>query len=97
MRCFRIAVEWTMLGEYEIEANTIEEATEKALGPDCPLPNDGYYLDDSMIVNEQTTQALNNMVYCALCGKEVKDEDAIYIAYKGDKPRPYCDECEYKR
>ena len=33
-------------------------------------------------------------VRCSLCSKKIVEEDALYIAGEGDKPRPYCVECE---
>jgi hypothetical protein len=34
------------------------------------------------------------VIACSVCGKEVLDDEAIYIGQEGDKPRPYCEDCE---
>ena len=33
------------------------------------------------------------LVNCSLCGKAIYEEDAIYVEKEGDKPRPYCVDC----
>lgn len=35
-----------------VEADSEEEAVEIALGPDCPLPDDGEYVDSSVMVDD---------------------------------------------
>jgi len=34
------------------------------------------------------------IVACSLCGKLVEESEAIYVEREGDKPRPYCLECD---
>ena len=54
---YRVAVEWTMVGEIEVEADNIEEAKDKAY--DMDLPSDGEYLDGSFSMNDDVTDELN--------------------------------------
>lgn len=50
-KSFRIPLVWQMYGHVDVEANTLEEAIEYALGPECPLP-EGSYVDDSIQVDD---------------------------------------------
>lgn len=50
-REWRIPLVWSMYGTLNIEAETKEKAIEVALGPDYPLPDNGIYLDDSIMVD----------------------------------------------
>lgn len=50
-REWRIPLVWSMYGTLNIEAETKEKAIEVALGPDYPLPDNGVYLDDSIMVD----------------------------------------------
>ena len=43
---FKIACTWSMYGEMEIEAETLEEAERIAI-EEAPLPTDGVYIDDT--------------------------------------------------
>lgn len=47
MSSFRIPLVWQMYGHVDVEADTLDDAIEYALGPDCPLP-EGEYVDDSI-------------------------------------------------
>lgn len=38
MISFRIPLVWQMYGHVDVEADTLDDAIEYALGPDCPLP-----------------------------------------------------------
>ena len=38
MSSFRIPLVWQMYGHVDVEAATLDDAIEYALGPDCPLP-----------------------------------------------------------
>ncbi len=51
-REWRIPLVWSMYGTLNIEAGTKEEAIDIALGPECPLPDNGVYLDESIMVDE---------------------------------------------
>lgn len=51
MKTYRIPVSWEMYGEVEIEANTLEEAIDKAWSDDIPLP-EGEYVSASWRVEE---------------------------------------------
>ncbi len=50
-REWRIPLVWSMYGFLKIEAETKEEAIALALGPDYPLPDNGVYVDDSIMVD----------------------------------------------
>ena len=50
MKTWRIPVGWTETAIIPVEANTLEEAIEKAWNDDIPLPDDGFYLEGSWTV-----------------------------------------------
>lgn len=50
METYKIPLVWQMYGHCNIEANSLKEAIEIALGPDTPLPA-GVYVDDSVAVD----------------------------------------------
>ncbi len=56
-REWRIPLVWSMYGFLKIEAETKEEAIALALGPDYPLPDNGVYLDDSIMVDGEIEMA----------------------------------------
>ena len=51
MTWFRIPMIWQMYGRLDVEADSLQEAIEYALGPESPLP-EGSYLDDSVEIDE---------------------------------------------
>lgn len=51
MKSYRIPLVWQMYGHVDVEAETLDEAIEYALGPECPLP-EGNYVDDSIQVDD---------------------------------------------
>lgn len=51
MSSFRIPLVWQMYGHVDVEADTMDDAIEYALGSDCPLP-EGEYVDDSIQVDD---------------------------------------------
>ena len=51
MSSFRIPLVWQMYGHVDVEAETLDEAIEYALGPECPLP-EGSYVDDSVQMDD---------------------------------------------
>ena len=51
VRTYCVPVTWMMTGEYLIEAESAEEAAQKALGPMYPLPNMQDYVVDSLKIN----------------------------------------------
>lgn len=51
MSSFRIPLVWQMYGHVDVEADTLDDAIEYALGSDCPLP-EGEYVDDSIQVDD---------------------------------------------
>lgn len=81
MSSFRIPLVWQMYGHVDVEADTLDDAIEYALGPDCPLL-EGEYVDDSIQVDdlllnqEAPMKAINEhfevgQQYYALVSKEV--------------------------
>lgn len=58
MTWFRIPMIWQMYGRLDVEADSLQEAIEYALGPESPLP-EGSYLDDSVEIDE-TVYELNS-------------------------------------
>lgn len=56
-REWRIPLVWSMYGFLKIEAETKEEAIALALGPDYPLPDNGVYVDDSIMVDVEIEMA----------------------------------------
>lgn len=51
MGVYDIPLIWQSYGKVTVEAESLREAIEYALGPECPLP-EGNYLDDSVMVDE---------------------------------------------
>ena len=51
MSSFRIPLVWQMYGHVNVEADTLDDAIEYALRPDCPLP-EGEYVDESIQVDD---------------------------------------------
>lgn len=51
MKSFRIPLVWQMYGHMWVDAETEEEAIKIALDSETPLP-DGYYIDDSIMVDD---------------------------------------------
>jgi len=49
---YKVPLVWEMYGHVWVEADSEEEAVEIALGPDCPLPDDGEYVDSSVMVDD---------------------------------------------
>ena len=58
---FVIPVTYTMYGKYTIEADTIEEALDKVLDENLPLPNGSGYVEDSIEVNEEDVRENNTL------------------------------------
>lgn len=58
MNKYIIPVTWHMSGQYEIEAESLEGAINKAF--DLELPWDGDYIDDSFEINYDCLKELNN-------------------------------------
>lgn len=50
MRTYRIPLVWQVYGHINVDAESLKEAIEYALGPECPLP-DGEYVDESIEVD----------------------------------------------
>jgi hypothetical protein len=58
MATFKISYEYKLVGTVEVEAETLEAAKDLAI--EASVGNiDEYYLDDSFVINEETTTALN--------------------------------------
>ena len=52
MKSYRIPLVWSMYGYADVDAETLQEAIDYALVPECPLP-DGNYLDESATVDAE--------------------------------------------
>ena len=61
MRKFRIGCVWQLYGHIEVEAETEEEAKEKAslIAETCPLPDDGEYLEDSFVIDADNIEEVD--------------------------------------
>jgi len=58
---YKIAVIWSMSGTYEVEADSLTHAKEKIENAEPPyeaLPK-GQYIDDSLVIDNDTTDELN--------------------------------------
>ncbi len=71
MDIYRIPLLWTMYGHCDIEANSLEDAIEIALGPDTPLP-DGSYVDDSVAVDYEVLELDQGKKNSALTKQELR-------------------------
>lgn len=54
MAKFRIGVVWTMMAFPEVEAESLQEATQKIM--DGPLPANGEYLDESIGIDKESLE-----------------------------------------
>jgi hypothetical protein len=50
---FKVPVVWKVWGVMEIEADTLEDAVDEAIG-DHSLPTDGDYIDESIVVDRES-------------------------------------------
>lgn len=57
MKSYRIPLVWSMYGYADVDAETLQEAIDYALGPECPLP-DGNYLDESVTVDAEALKEM---------------------------------------
>ena len=48
MGIYRVPLVWQMYGHMDVEAKSLHEAIEYALGPECPLP-EGSYVDENTL------------------------------------------------
>ncbi len=71
MDTYRIPLLWTMYGHCDIEANSLEDAIEIALGPDTPLP-DGSYVDDSVAVDYEVLKLAQDNRNTVLVKQELR-------------------------
>jgi len=58
MKEYKIPVIWQMYGIMEIEANSLEEAKEIAMG-NLELPRNGSYIDDSFEIDNDVIEEMN--------------------------------------
>jgi hypothetical protein len=57
---YTIPVTWEMVGNVEVEAESLTEAIEKAYDADIPIPIDSEYVDSSFRVMEDYARAQNH-------------------------------------
>lgn len=53
MKAYTIPLSWREYGHITVEANSLQEAIDYVLGPECPLPA-GSYEDDSLMIDYET-------------------------------------------
>ena len=58
MKIYKVSVQWTMVAEVKVQANSLEEAMQKVNVVSIGLP-EGWYLDNSFVVDEEDTKRLN--------------------------------------
>ena len=58
-KTYCVPVRWMMSGEYLVEAESAEEATQRALGPLYPLPDMQDYVADSLEVDGEVEEVEN--------------------------------------
>jgi len=51
-RIFNVPLVWSMCGRLKVKASSREEAIRIALGSEAPLPDDGIYVDDSVMLDD---------------------------------------------
>lgn len=72
MPTFKVPVIWSLVGEFEVEANSLDEAIEKVENNEndaYPLDKaHGEYIDDSLIVNLDCAKEANTVGDCKHCG-----------------------------
>ncbi len=63
---FKIACSWEVCGEFEMEADTVEEAVDKAISIEgqkldggIPLPDEPEYVDGSFFVDADMSRFIN--------------------------------------
>jgi hypothetical protein len=56
---YKIAYEYLLAGEIEVEAESLEEAKDLALEASCFNEENESYVDGSFLVNEEVTEELN--------------------------------------
>ena len=59
MRTFEVAATWTMQGTLKVQADSLEEAIDKALDTSLAKFEDVEYVDDTFEVDVDTTDDLN--------------------------------------
>jgi hypothetical protein len=59
MKTYKIAYEYLLAGQIEVEASSLEEAKELALELSCNNQENESYVDGSFLVNEEMTDELN--------------------------------------
>ena len=62
MPVFKVACNWTMYGEFDVEADTIDQAialVEAGREPYNGVPTDDEYVDGSFEINAEVTKELN--------------------------------------
>lgn len=59
MSKYKVAVEWSVMAEVEVEADSMEQAIMEVEYNDSIIPTEGDYIDGSMLVNHEVTTFLN--------------------------------------
>jgi hypothetical protein len=59
MPVYKVAVEWSVFSEVEVEASSMEEAIMEVESNDSILPVEGSYIDGSLTINHEMTNFFN--------------------------------------
>ena len=73
METYKIPLIWQMYGHCYIDASSLKNAIEIALGPDTPLP-DGVYVDDSVAVDYEVLELDQDKKNSALTKQELRSK-----------------------
>ena len=57
---YKIAYQYMLAGEIEVEATSLEEAKQMALELSVDNDHNEYYVDGSFVMNEEATNCLND-------------------------------------
>jgi hypothetical protein len=59
MPIYKVAVEWSVFSEVEVEAPSMEEAIMEVESNDSLIPVEGDYIDGSLVINHEMTTFFN--------------------------------------
>lgn len=59
MNTYKVAIEWAVMSEVEVQANSLEEAIIEVENNDSLVPTDGAFIDGSLTINHDVTVLLN--------------------------------------
>lgn len=59
MTTYKVAVEWVVFSEVEVEAATLDEAISEVESNESLIPSEGAFVENSLVVNQELTYSLN--------------------------------------